>query len=423
MVNISNLHPIWALEDVTYENSKNSDVIDRTKYVPYSELSEWLDSNMSLNDSLHPSYSILSPLFSPGLGLMSPKLSPLASYEETSSNGTNSPSGHGDTIVFPTCEAKPYRIFDSMCSLPKAKPTVISGCTTTIMHITTSIEKKNAKNSGKSDENLSNQNQNQTDDIRMNKGQSRKNASSLSSAMNVSDQYTDQTGDNADSLVESDGAMSEGVSMDVPISSDGIAAGSGSGSGSDSLDPFNSKESSVKGRADIPGGRGRGRSDATNEEDDTDSGGENFISSRLEEGVEDLDALKGYSVRRRRRRRKEGGSIGCLPPLHVTTSQGAHMLFLSAYSCASIINCSDCEIVIGAVSGAVVLRGCERIKITVACRKLIVHNCLECEIYLATLSLSVIAGDSRSLSFGTCTSFYFCYFCLTELSCRLCFLF
>ena len=398
MTNISNLHPIWASEDATYETLKNNDVTDRTKYVPYSELSEWLDSNMSLNESVHPSYSILSPVFSPGMGLMSPKLSPLASYEDT---GTNSPSGHGDTIVFPTCEVKPYRIFNSLCSLSKAKPTVINGCTTTIMHVTTNSEKKNVKNSSKCDDNQSSKNQN--DDIRMNKGQSRKSISSLSTAMLVSDQYTDQTGDNVDSMAESDGAMSEGISMDVPNSSDGIAAGSGSGSGSDSLDPFNSKGSSVKGRADIPGGRSRGRSDATsdaNDDEDSESGGEDFLSSRLEEGVDELDALKGYSVRRRRRRRREGGSIACLPPLNISTSQGAHMLFLSAYSCASITNCSDCEIVIGAVSGAVVLHGCERIKITVACRKLIVHNCLECEIYLATLSPSVIAGDSRSLTFG-----------------------
>ena len=124
-----------------------------------------------------------------------------------------------------------------------------------------------------------------------------------------------------------------------------------------------------------------------------------YSVTRIEDGVDGLDALKGYSARRRRKKR--GASAACLPSLSITASQGGYMHFLSAYSCVSITNCSDCEIVVGAVSGAVVLNGCERIKLTVACKKLIVQNSLECDLSVATLSASVIAGDSRSLIFGT----------------------
>ena len=118
-----------------------------------------------------------------------------------------------------------------------------------------------------------------------------------------------------------------------------------------------------------------------------------------------------YDGRRRKNRNvKPGGEAG-LPHLSISASQGVHMYFLSPYSCVSITNCSDCEIIIGAVKGAVILHGCERIKLTVACRKLVIQNSLECEICLATLTASVISGDSRSLSFGktiffTSISFY-----------------
>jgi hypothetical protein len=55
---------------------------------------------------------------------------------------------------------------------------------------------------------------------------------------------------------------------------------------------------------------------------------------------------------------------------------------------------------LGAVRGAVIIQGCERIVLTVACSKLVIQNSLECEINLASLTASVISGDSRSLTFG-----------------------
>jgi hypothetical protein len=60
--------------------------------------------------------------------------------------------------------------------------------------------------------------------------------------------------------------------------------------------------------------------------------------------------------------------------------------------------------VIGAVAGVVVVSGCERLRLSVACRKLVAHNCLECEFSVATLSPSIISGDTRSLVFGESVS-------------------
>ena len=344
---------------------------------------------MSLNEVLYPSFSIMSPVFTPGIGA-SPKFSqsnsPLASCDDQS-NGSNSPLGH-DTIVFPSCEVRPTRIISSTSSLSKSKPTVINSCSTTVMHVTVDDERTAARGAHQ-----------RPDDHHMcvsgeegRMSKSRKSTTSLSSAMSVSDQDQDPAGENMDSFVESDGAMSEGVSMEVPHTE----GGSGTGTGGHGSDIYSGRSRGK--RPDLPGGRSA-RSDPDTEDDgDSDSGAEEDASSRPEEGVENLDALKGYSARRRRRRREVGA--GSLPHLSVNASQGGHMHFLSSYSCVSISNCSDCEIVIGAVGGAVVVHGCERIKLTVACRKLIIQNSLECDLHVATLSASVIAGDSRSLIFG-----------------------
>jgi hypothetical protein len=400
VTNISNLHPIWAADlKALKARERERDDLDldppeKAKYIAFSELSEWLDTNMSLNEVLYPSFSILSPVFTPGIGA-SPKFSqsnsPLASCDDQS-NGSNSPLGH-DTIVFPPCEIRPTRIISTMSSLSKSKPTVINNCATTIMHVSVEDERTAARGHHRPEDHFMCVS---GEEGRMSK--SRKSTTSLSSAMSVSDQDQDPGGENTDSFAESDGAMSEGVSMEVPH-----AEGSGTGGQSKGKRP------------DLPGGRGA-RSDPDTEEDgDSDSGAEE-CASRHEEGAENLDALKGYSARRRRRRREGGAS---LPHLSINTSQGGHMHFLSAYSCVSISNCSDCEIVIGAVSGAVVVHGCERIKLTVACRKLIVQNSLECDLHVATLSASVIAGDSRSLIFGKCCYVMLCCaggFCLLSVS-------
>ena len=377
---------MWAEDAASHRNSQ-SVVPNDKKYIPYSELSEWLDSNLSQNDFSFPTINAMSPAFSPAMGCVSPRFSqsssPLGSCEELpNGNGSNSPNSHDLTIVPYMLEVRPSRLTSTVSSLAQSKPTVVMGCSTTIIHITVADERSStkAKSDYRTDDNL----MNVSEEGRMNKGMSRRSATSLSSAMSLSDQDQDLGGENTDSYVESDGAMSEGLSADGPT---GASTG----------------ERNRLRKPDIPDGRNSDKSNASNESDDRDSDsggdGESHSVTRIEEGVDGLDALKGYSARRRRKNR--GVAAGSLPSLSITASQGGYMHFLSSYSCASITNCSDCEIVIGAVSGAVVLNSCERIKLTVACKKLIVQNSLECDLSIATLSASVIAGDSRSLIFGT----------------------
>jgi len=89
-----------------------------------------------------------------------------------------------------------------------------------------------------------------------------------------------------------------------------------------------------------------------------------------------------------------------LPQLYINYCKNARLYMISPYYSASITGCVDSTIIVGAVYGVLIMNGCERVKVTAACRKAIIINCLECEINLATLSHSIVMGDSRSLTFG-----------------------
>lgn len=108
-----------------------------------------------------------------------------------------------------------------------------------------------------------------------------------------------------------------------------------------------------------------------------------------------------------------------LPQLFVSYCSKSRLYMLSPYYSACITGCLDSDIVISSVFGAVIVNGCERLKLTVCCRKLIVINCLECEFNLATMSSTIVLGDSRNLIFGpynTCFRSLRQHLKLTELT-------
>lgn len=73
---------------------------------------------------------------------------------------------------------------------------------------------------------------------------------------------------------------------------------------------------------------------------------------------------------------------------------------LGTFSSLTITSCVDCEIVIGAVSGVILMSSCERVHLTATCRKLLVWNSHDCDYRLATLTPSIVSGDCRGLVFG-----------------------
>lgn len=92
--------------------------------------------------------------------------------------------------------------------------------------------------------------------------------------------------------------------------------------------------------------------------------------------------------------------IDRLPSLSVGNCVKSTIYLISPYASGNISSCRDCDIIVGPVSGVLVLIGCEKVRLSVACRKLVLFNCVECDIHVANLSPTVIFGDSRSLSFG-----------------------
>ena len=89
-------------------------------------------------------------------------------------------------------------------------------------------------------------------------------------------------------------------------------------------------------------------------------------------------------------------------PVLLSNCIRTNLYLLSPYTFASVSSCSDSEVVLGAVAGVVVMSGCERVQLTVACRKLILWNCKDCDLKVATLTPTIVSGDCRGLTFGKC---------------------
>lgn len=79
---------------------------------------------------------------------------------------------------------------------------------------------------------------------------------------------------------------------------------------------------------------------------------------------------------------------------------------LGTFSCLTITSCVDCEIVVGAVSGVILMSSCERVHLTATCRKLIIWNSNDSDFRIATLTPSIVSGDCRGLVFGPFNTAY-----------------
>ncbi len=95
-----------------------------------------------------------------------------------------------------------------------------------------------------------------------------------------------------------------------------------------------------------------------------------------------------------------------LPQLFINYCNKSHLYMISPYYSASIVGCSHCEIVVGAVFGAIIVNGCDRLRLSGACRKLIIVNCTDCEFSIATLSPTIIEGDCRNIKIGPHNTMY-----------------
>uniref|UniRef100_A0A7S3MFR8 C-CAP/cofactor C-like domain-containing protein n=1 Tax=Spumella elongata TaxID=89044 RepID=A0A7S3MFR8_9STRA len=291
--------------------------------IAFSELSAWINVHMSMNDTLYP--VSVSPSYgaipcSPTTRDM-PHISTMSATDADAA-GKDSPSTAREKAQ------QPSRTVNTVTSLSRSKPTIINGCSTTVIHVIGGLT--TAKSS-----------------FRKYRSMSFERTESNHSAHNL--------------RTTSDNNMREHVLSD---------------SDSDKTSPL---------------GPGRQRGDTSHSDNSFDDINLFDDTARHAEDIE---------MWMRNNNNYLSKPETMLPPLYLNLCTRAKMYLISPYHSATITGCSDCEIVVGAVFGALIVSNCERVKITAACRKLLVLNCLDCAFNVATLTTTIIAGDCRSLVVG-----------------------
>ncbi len=362
----------------------------------YSDLTAWFNLHLSMNDLLYP-------------------VTISANYSSTSTSSPSPPPSHGaellempggggglvDTSAITAKSFQPARSLTPISSLTRFVPTVISHCCTTVIHAVTSspsrapsfrrINSTRSHDSATVDNTLSNSgNQRQVLQDILETTNTHSGMGSRSSARNidvtdlgvtVAQQHSPLTTGSSQRQSSFDSTR---MDEDPPLTGFSAAAAAAVAAVEDTDSSKYDLSHDPKFRETFP-----------------PADVEDHHQQALASGMWSGNGLASSG----------GGGLGgggstmlhpelTLPQMFLSECKGALLYLVSPYYSASLTNCEDCEIVIGAVFGAVIVNGCERLKITCACRKLIVLNCLECEFNVATLSTTIIGGDSRGLTFG-----------------------
>lgn len=431
---------------------------------------------MSMNDTLYPvsvspSYGAIpcSPtakdhiLHSSNISAMSPSeveaTAKEAGINNNIGNGSNSSSGNTTgslTNRYQQQQQQPSRIFNAIPSLSRSTPTVINGCSTTVVHIVgTSSVSRNSSFRRNNSSNIRSVSSMSIDKLDINAttnvgGRTTSNSVSLfdiSGGLTSSDdlQQLLQLGSGSnDSYHATGGSSSSGGgnnsaattiggsqqqqqhkerSLELPPSSPTNGGGS---------------TSPVRSVGVLSPGSGSHNRPRNFSSSYSDNGGDDPNSSSSSAMLDDhllLQSLRGHTSSMEDEEMimlsrsnssvlfNSNSSRGdsshlfqqdfglttssyltrpdlMLPPLFLNTCSRAKLYLISPYHSASIVGCTDCDIVIGTVFGAVMVSNCERVRITCACRKLIIVNCLDCAFHIATLTTTILSGDCRGIVIG-----------------------
>lgn len=99
-------------------------------------------------------------------------------------------------------------------------------------------------------------------------------------------------------------------------------------------------------------------------------------------------------------RESASASTVCGDDLQLLSCHESYIYVLTSLRHATISGCTDCHIMLGAVSGGVTVSGCERCSITLASRSLTVANCSDTSLYVLCNTPPLIVGDSRGVEFA-----------------------
>jgi len=84
----------------------------------------------------------------------------------------------------------------------------------------------------------------------------------------------------------------------------------------------------------------------------------------------------------------------------------AHLYLLEPYRFVTIVGCSGCTIVVGAVCGVLRVVGCDRVTVVTACRRLLVSSCADATFPVFCATNPILAGDNRSCYFAPYNTAY-----------------
>lgn len=99
-------------------------------------------------------------------------------------------------------------------------------------------------------------------------------------------------------------------------------------------------------------------------------------------------------------------SPGRLHDLMVSDCSDAHCYLCQPFEHATILGCSNCTIVVGAVAGLVHIVDCEKATISVCARRILVSNCVDVQICLFSPSPPLLVGDNRGCQFAPYNTYY-----------------
>lgn len=95
-----------------------------------------------------------------------------------------------------------------------------------------------------------------------------------------------------------------------------------------------------------------------------------------------------------------------VPFARVVDCTDSIVYLLEPYDYVTIAGCTDCVVIVGAVSRSMRVEGCERVKLICAAKRVVVRSCFECTFHLGILNQPMFVGDNRKCVLGPYNTFY-----------------
>lgn len=100
------------------------------------------------------------------------------------------------------------------------------------------------------------------------------------------------------------------------------------------------------------------------------------------------------------------GVKGVTPSARVVDCNEAVIYLLEPYHYVSIVGCTDCTVVIGAVARSLRVEGCERLTLICATKRIVVRSCFASTFHLGIMNQPVFVGDNRKCVLAPYNTFY-----------------